>query len=112
MINTSIKMGESKPSIVSEGFVFTGDIVAEGALHVEGHIKGTIMVDAVTIGPRGVVDGTIECGRLYVKGTYRGTATCDELVIDSAASVNGSVTYRTLTAQRGAAIVGTLVVRK
>jgi len=112
VISTSIKMGEAKPSIVSEGFSFTGDIVSEGALHVEGHIKGTIMVESVIIGPRGVVEGTVECGRLHVKGTYRGTATCDELVIDSAASLNGTVGYRMLTAQRGATIVGSLTVRK
>lgn len=111
-INTSIRMNDSKPSIVSEGFTFTGDIVADGALHVEGHVKGTVQVDSVVIGPKGIVEGMIECARLHIKGTYRGDATCDELQIDSAAAVNGTVAYRVLTAQRGAAIVGTLTVRK
>ena len=98
--------------IVSEGFTFTGDIVSDGALHVEGHVKGTVQVDSVIIGPKGIVEGMIECARLHIKGTYRGDATCDELQIDSAAAVNGTVAYRVLTAQRGAAIVGNLTVRK
>lgn len=111
-INTSIRMNDAKPSIVSEGFTFTGDIVANGALHVEGHVKGTVQVESVTVGPKGTIDGIIECARLHIKGTYRGDATCDDLQIDAAASISGTVTYRVLTAQRGAVIVGTLTVRK
>lgn len=111
ILGSQVRM-ESKPSIVSEGFSFTGDIVSAGTLHIEGQIKGTIKVDAVTIGPSGAVDGSIACTRLHVKGRFKGTAECDDLQVDSSATVDGFVGYKVLTAQRGANIVGELLVRR
>src|SRR5262245_26180635 len=105
VIATSVRMNELKPSIISEGFSFTGDIVSEGALHIEGQLKGTIRVSAATIGAKGVMDGTIDCASLQIKGAFEGNATCEELLIDSTASVRGKVRYRVMTAQRGATIL-------
>jgi cytoskeletal protein CcmA (bactofilin family) len=109
-IATSVRLNELKPSIISEGFSFTGDIVSEGALHIEGQLKGTIRVSAATIGAKGTMDGTIDCSSLQIKGAFEGNATCDELLIDSTASVRGKVRYKVLTAQRGASILGELTV--
>jgi cytoskeletal protein CcmA (bactofilin family) len=109
-IATSVRLNELKPSIISEGFAFTGDIVSEGALHIEGQLKGTIRVSAATIGTKGVMDGTIDCASLQIKGVFEGNATCEELLIDSTASVRGKVRYRVMTAQRGASILGELTV--
>lgn len=102
----------AKPSIISEGFNFTGDIVSRGTLNIDGQIKGTVKVDAVTVGPNGVVDGTLECSKLLVKGVLRGTAECDDLQIDSTATVDGTISYRVFAVQRGANITGELLVRK
>ena len=109
-IATTVRMNELKPSIISEGFSFTGDIVSEGALHIEGQLKGTIRVSTATIGVKGAMDGTIDCASLQIKGAFEGTATCEELLIDSTASVRGKVRYRVMTAQRGATILGELSV--
>ena len=43
----------TKPSILSEGFSFRGEIAAKGAIHVEGALNGQIQVDELTIGARG-----------------------------------------------------------
>jgi len=110
-LGTQVRV-ESKPSIISEGFSFIGDIVSAGTLHIEGQIKGTVKVDAVTIGPSGAVDGSIACARLHVKGRFKGTAECDDLQVDATATVDGFVGYKVLTAQRGANIVGELLVRR
>jgi len=110
VIATSVRLNELKPSIISEGFAFTGDIVSEGALHIEGQLKGTIRVSAATIGAKGAMDGTIDCSSLQIKGAFEGSATCDELLIDSTASVRGKVRYKVMTAQRGASILGELTV--
>jgi cytoskeletal protein CcmA (bactofilin family) len=102
----------SKPSILSEGFSFRGEIAAKGAIHVEGSLNGQIQVDELTIGARGQVDGVVTCSSLHIKGKFSGTATCSELIVTSSASVDGHVVYRTLSVQKGASIKGELLLVK
>jgi len=99
----------NKPSVISEGFSLVGDITADGVLHVEGQVRGTVATGVVNIGPNGSVEGEITCQQLHIKGAFVGQADCDELLIAGKARVNGRVTYRTLSVQRGADIDGNLV---
>jgi cytoskeletal protein CcmA (bactofilin family) len=102
----------SKPSILSEGFSFRGEIIAKGAIHVEGALNGQIQVDELTIGARGQVEGVVTCSSLHIKGKFSGTATCNELIVTSSASVDGHVVYQTLSVQKGASIKGDLLLVK
>lgn len=102
----------SKPSILSEGFSFRGEITAKGAIHVEGALNGQIQVDELTIGARGQVEGVVTCSSLHIKGKFSGTATCNELIVTSSASVDGHVVYQTLSVQKGASIKGDLLLVK
>ena len=107
--NGGFLLDRSKPSVISEGFTLQGDISAQGVLHVEGFIKGTVRTDVVNIGPRGAVEGQVASKSLHVKGAFVGTAECDELFIASKARVVGRITYRSLAIQRGALIEGDLI---
>ena len=102
----------SKPSILSEGFSFRGEIAAKGAIHVEGSLNGQIQVDELTIGSKGQVEGVVTCSSLHIKGKFSGTATCNELIVTSSASVDGHVVYQTLSVQKGASIKGELLLVK
>ena len=102
----------TKPSILSEGFSFRGEIAAKGAIHVEGALNGQIQVDELTIGARGQVEGVVTCSSLHIKGKFSGTATCSELIVTSSASVDGHVVYQTLSVQKGASIKGELLLVK
>ena len=102
----------TKPSILSEGFTFRGEIAAKGAIHVEGALNGQIQVDELTIGARGQVEGVVTCSSLHIKGKFSGTATCNELIVTSSASVDGHVVYQTLSVQKGASIKGDLLLVK
>ena len=99
-----ISSNASKPSILSEGFSFRGEISAKGAIHVEGSLNGQVQVDELTIGSRGQVEGVVTCSSLHIKGKFSGTATCSELIVTSSASVDGHVVYQTLSVQKGASI--------
>ena len=44
-----ISSNAAKPSILSEGFSFRGEISAKGAIHVEGSLNGQVQVDELTI---------------------------------------------------------------
>jgi len=101
-------LDSNKPSVISEGFSLVGDISAQGILHVEGLIKGTVSTDAVNIGITGAVEGKIQCKSLQIKGAFVGEARCQELVISSKARVRGNITYETLSIQRGAFVEGEL----
>jgi len=102
----------TKPSILSEGFSFRGEIAAKGAIHVEGALNGQVQVDELTIGARGQVEGVVTCSSLHIKGKFSGTATCDELIVTSSAAVDGHVVYKTLSVQKGASIKGELLLVK
>ena len=102
----------TKPSILSEGFSFRGEIAAKGAIHVEGALNGQIQVDELTIGARGQVEGVVTCSSLHIKGKFSGTATCNEFIVTSSASVDGHVVYQTLSVQKGASIKGELLLVK
>ena len=107
-----ISNSTAKPSILSEGFTFRGEIAAKGAIHVEGSLNGQIQVDELTIGSRGQVEGVVTCQSLHIKGKFTGTATCNELIVTSSASVDGHVVYQTLSVQKGASIKGELLLVK
>jgi cytoskeletal protein CcmA (bactofilin family) len=102
----------SKPSILSEGFSFRGEINAKGAIHVEGSLNGQIQVNELTIGAKGSVEGVVSCHSLHIKGKFAGTAICNELIVTSSASVDGHVVYQTLSVQKGASIKGELLLDK
>ena len=107
-----ISAAATKPSILSEGFSFRGEISAKGAIHVEGALNGQIQVDELTIGARGQVEGVVTCSNLHIKGKFSGTATCNELIVTSSATVDGHVVYKTLSVQKGASIKGELLLVK
>jgi cytoskeletal protein CcmA (bactofilin family) len=77
-------------------------------LHVEGMIKGTVTTEAVNIGITGAVEGKIQCTSLQIKGAFVGEARCQELIIANKARVRGTITYETLSIQRGAYVEGEL----
>ncbi len=106
---TTVRLTELKPSIISEGFSFTGEIVSEGPLHVEGRFKGTVRVSSATVGANGTLEGNLTCSVLRIKGAFEGEATCDELVVDASASIRGKIRYRIINVSRGATIVGELM---
>lgn len=101
-----------RPSVVSEGFSFRGEINARGALHVQGSVSGQVKVDELTVGNSGEFEGTVACTTLTIKGRFAGTAVCAELLVAASASVDGNITYQTLTVQRGASIRGELLLGK
>jgi|GEM_PF-1004458 len=98
-----------KPSMISEGVAIEGDFVADhGILHLDGSIHGNVRVTALTIGPTGHLDGSVEATSVTVRGVLIGNVSCDDLVLDASARVSGTLRYRRLAISGGAVIDGTL----
>ena len=97
-----------KPSIISEGFEFTGDMKSGGSITVDGTFKGNLSVQTLLIGAGGFVDGTVTADSINVKGKLSGTVSCRDLVIGGRATVDGALNYTSITIQRGGIIKGDL----
>jgi cytoskeletal protein CcmA (bactofilin family) len=99
-----------KPSIISEGVAIEGDFLTDhGILHLDGSIHGNVRITALTIGPTGHLDGSVEAMSVTVRGVLIGNVSCDDLVLDASARVSGTLRYRRLAISGGAVIDGSLV---
>lgn len=97
-----------KPSLISEGFEFSGDVVYQGTLTVDGSLRGNINVQNLLIGVTGKIIGVIKATSIQVRGTLQGEASCQDLTLGSQSNVDAKINYSTLTIQRGANIQGEL----
>jgi cytoskeletal protein CcmA (bactofilin family) len=97
-----------KPSVISEGFEFRGEIKSNGPLTVDGKMNGSITVENLTIGINGEVEGVIVAKSVNVKGKLTGEIFCNEIIVGSRSSVDGQLTYSSITIQRGGLVRGKL----
>ncbi len=100
--------GNLKPSIISEGFEFIGEIRSNGYLTIDGIVRGTLSLHSIQIGATGVLDGNVVCDTMNVKGNFSGSLECRDLTIGSRAVVDGKVSFKSITIQRGGVIKGEL----
>jgi cytoskeletal protein CcmA (bactofilin family) len=97
-----------KPSMISEGFEFHGDIKSNGSLTVDGSITGHVTVDNLIVGVTGSVSGTITAKSINVKGKLAGDISCSDIIVGGRSIVDGNVTYSSITIQRGGVVKGDL----
>ena len=100
--------GNLKPSIISEGFEFIGEIRSNGYLTIDGIVRGTLSLHSIQIGATGVLDGNVTCDTMNVKGNFSGSLECRDLTIGSRAVVDGKVSFKSITIQRGGVVKGEL----
>ncbi len=97
-----------KPSIISEGFEFIGEIRSNGYLTIDGTVRGTLSLHSIQIGATGILDGNVTCDTMNVKGNFSGALDCRDLTIGSRAVVDGKVSFKSITIQRGGVVKGEL----
>ncbi len=97
-----------KPSIISEGFEFVGEIRSNGYLTIDGSVRGTLALHSIQIGVTGTLDGNVSCDTMNVKGSFSGSLDCRDLTIGSRAVVDGNISFKSITIQRGGVVKGEL----
>jgi cytoskeletal protein CcmA (bactofilin family) len=95
-----------KPTIISEGAAFEGQLVFDGTLHIDGKFKGTIKVDKITVGKNGVLDGKFQANTVVVFGEIRGEVLCEDLTLNSGSNVDGVIQYASIKIQQGSSLSG------
>ncbi len=99
---------EVRPSYVSKGFRFVGDVRGTGTLVCEGEIEGTIEVDGlVQILADGKVRGCLTASEAEIAGTVEGDVTTQgRLILQATCRVEGDVLAAKLLVEPGAILQG------
>jgi cytoskeletal protein CcmA (bactofilin family) len=94
---------------LAEGTVLTGEIKAEEDFRIDGVVEGIINCNGkIVIGPKGSVNGQINCISAELSGKLQGTIqTTGVLVIKSTALFSGDATTKTMEIESGAIFNGT-----
>ena len=88
--------------VVEKGSLFK----AECTLDIHGLIKGNIRGTDVKIGPKGRIDGNLNCDTLEIYGEFVGNGEVRELKVCKGGKVKGSLAYNTIVVEVGATISG------
>lgn len=101
-----------KPTIISEGATFEGQLMFDGTLHIDGKFKGTIKVDKITVGKNGVLDGKFEANTVVVFGVIHGEVLCEDLTLNSGSNIDGIIQYTSIKIQQGSSLSGEIIYKK
>ena len=98
-----------KPSIISEGAVFDGNLTFNGVLHLDGKYTGNIKADKITIGKNGSFNGKFEADAVIVFGELKGEVVCRDLTLNAGSNVSGNISYFSIKVQPGSTVSGELI---
>jgi len=96
----------TKPTIISEGFEFVGNITSDGTLNIAGVVKGKISAKSILVDVEGQVEGDLTSEILVVKGKVVGEVACQDLNVGPRAFIDGSISYQNIHIQRGGKVAG------
>jgi len=105
---------EQVVSIIGPGMKVVGDCDAEGAIRVEGSVKGNIRAGkAVVVGRDGVVDGDIFTQDAVIAGAVKGVIRAESrLEIQASSRIEGEVIASRMQLEEGAILNGTVQMGK
>ena len=106
-------------SLIAEGVEITGDVSFASGIRIDGCIKGNLIARAVDEGQtrallvlsdKGRIEGSVHCGDAVINGTVIGDLDVEHfLELQSNSKVSGTIRYRHLQMDVGAAVQGQLV---
>lgn len=98
--------GSSTFSVIGPDVTIRGNIEATADLHVDGKVIGDIACASLVMGEASSVEGEIVAESARISGTVSGTVRVRELVVLRNATVNGDVSYDTISIEQGASVNG------
>jgi cytoskeletal protein CcmA (bactofilin family) len=102
-------------TIIGQQTRIEGDVHFTGGLHVDGHIKGSIIAEAdsasvLTVSEHGSIEGNVQVPTVILNGTVSGDVRSDDRIeLAAKAQVNGDVYYNLIEMAMGASVNGSLV---
>ena len=98
---------------ILSGTEFTGDIVSDSNIQIEGDIIGNVSCSGkVLIGSSGKLKGNLVCVNAEIDGTVHGELTVENLLtMHSTARIKGDIPATKLTIEEGAYFEGACVMK-
>jgi cytoskeletal protein CcmA (bactofilin family) len=99
---------EAVISIIGAGMTMTGDCETDGALRIEGTVKGDVRAGkSVVIGKEGLVDGNIFTQDAIISGRVLGSVHAQSrLELQPTGQISGEIQARRLQLEEGASVEG------
>ena len=91
-------------AIIGVGVKFSGKINGARAIEINGNVSTNLTADKVTIGTSGVFEGSVTAELVVVSGEYDGVMDAGSVWATKTARISGSIQYKTLQMDRGAAL--------
>jgi len=95
-------------NIISEGTHIKGDVIASGDIRIDGTLTGNIEAKGkLVIGPKGKVEGEINCNNIELSGLIKGKVIVQELLnMKSSAQILGDIIVGKLSVEPGSVFMG------
>jgi len=95
------------PSIISNDLSVRGDLIAQGEVHIDGELHGTVRGNSITIGEKAYVEGYLKAEEVHVRGHVVGQICGCRVNFASTAHVEAEVVSQSLSVESGAFFQGT-----
>jgi cytoskeletal protein CcmA (bactofilin family) len=98
-------------NIISEGTKIKGDINANGDIRIDGELIGNILAKGkLVIGPKGRIEGQINCNNIEISGYMKGKVTASELLnMKSTSQITGDIVAGKLSVEPGSVFSGSCI---
>ena len=102
-------------TIIGQQTQISGDLHFSGGLHIDGHIKGSVIADegtesVLTVSEHGRIEGDVRVPNVFLNGAVTGDVRCEERIeLAAKAKVNGDVYYNLIEMVMGAEVNGSLL---
>ena len=95
--------------VVEPGTLMRGDLVAAGAVRLDGWLEGQIICSRLEIGRDGYILGNVATKELLVAGQIVGTVVAEAVHLMAGAFVEGDVNHLTLSVDPAATLIGSAI---
>lgn len=98
-------------NIINEGTKIKGDVTANGDIRIDGELLGNISAKGkLVIGPKGRIEGQINCNNIEISGYVKGKVSGSELInMKSTSQIVGDIIAGKLSIEPGAMFSGSCI---
>ncbi len=94
------------PSIISPDLKIVGELKSDGAIQIDGTVKGDIKGHMLTVGEQGKIDGSTVAETVRIFGTVNGRVQAKTVRLDKSARVTADIAHETLAIEADAHFEG------
>jgi cytoskeletal protein CcmA (bactofilin family) len=95
-------------SVIGPDMIVTGNVVATADIHLDGRVDGDIRCGALVQSGDGHVAGSVTADNARIAGTIDGEVSVRDLTVERGARISGDVSYETISIETGAQVDGKL----